>query len=298
MEPNCSTGDTALEVHFEMKIGKHAFQETFRDMWAQGVFERPMSLEERKQVDPSKQKEIKNDVVNDVLETLEPHERPLRESRLRTRWVLECRLDENENKSPKSRIVTLRYLDLSYETGPAASPTMTRNTRQLLLPFGSWMGFSAAKETSVERSRKAADFVDLWVLPAPELAAALNVVPWRDHEVEESSPRTGCSTRGMVHQYIYSTGGIRMVSPEIRPVRIDNTLGVMTRCECAVTAANGGHVDDFVFVGKEGHKVWKQQESNYKTIFVGRCGNMTTSYTAAPQWNTKRTKDSCSHRTS
>ena len=47
-----------------------------------------------------------------------------------------------------------------------------------------------------------------------------------------------------------------MVSPEIRPVRIDNTLGVMTRCECAVTAANGGHVDDFVFVGKEGHKVW------------------------------------------
>ena len=177
MEPNCSTGDTALEVHFEMKIGKHAFQETFRDMWAQGVFERPMSLEERKQVDPSKQKEIKNDVVNDVLETLEPHERPLRESRLRTRWVLECRLDENENKSPKSRIVTLRYLDLSYETGPAASPTMTRNTRQLLLPFGSWMGFSAAKETSVERSRKAADFVDLWVLPAPELAAALNVVP-------------------------------------------------------------------------------------------------------------------------
>ena len=31
----------------------------------------------------------------------------------------------------------------------------------------------------------------------------------------------------------------------------------MTRSECPVVAATGGHVDDFVFVGKEGNKVWE-----------------------------------------
>ena len=31
----------------------------------------------------------------------------------------------------------------------------------------------------------------------------------------------------------------------------------MTRSECPVVAATGGHVDDFVFVGEEGNTVWE-----------------------------------------
>ena len=63
-----------------------ALQKTCRDMFAlsqvlpekrrKEVFERRMSLEERQQSDPAKQKEIKNYMVNDVLEKLEPHEKP------------------------------------------------------------------------------------------------------------------------------------------------------------------------------------------------------------------------------
>ena len=88
-ETDWSPDDTALEVQFEMKTGKHAFQETCRDLYAfvtsaakkgrKEVFERQMSLEERRKFDPAKQKEIKNYVVNDVLEKLEPHEKPPRE---------------------------------------------------------------------------------------------------------------------------------------------------------------------------------------------------------------------------
>ena len=154
-ETDWSSDDTALEIQFEMKTGKRDFQKTCRNLYVfvtsaakkgrREVFERQMSLEERRKFDPAKQKEIKNYVVNDVLEKLEPHEKPPRETILRMRWVLEYRLDENENKSPKARIVILGYLDPDYENRPAASPTMTRNTRQLLLQFGAWMGFSAAK---------------------------------------------------------------------------------------------------------------------------------------------------------
>ena len=46
---------------------------------ARKFFERQISLEERRKFDPVKQKEIKNYVVNDVLEKLEPHEKPPRE---------------------------------------------------------------------------------------------------------------------------------------------------------------------------------------------------------------------------
>ena len=139
------------------------------------VFDRQMSMEERKQFDPANQKEIKNYVANNVLEKLEPHERPPRESFVRKRWVLEYRLDENKKKKPKARIVILGYPDPDSENRPAASPTMTRNTRQLLLQFGAWMGFSAAKGDVSGAFLQGRNLQrDLWVLPVPELAAALN----------------------------------------------------------------------------------------------------------------------------
>ena len=88
-ETDWSSDDTALEIQFEMKTGKHAFQKTCSNLYAfvtsaakkgrKEGFERQMSLEERRKFDPAKQKEIKNYVVNDVLEKLEPHEKPPRE---------------------------------------------------------------------------------------------------------------------------------------------------------------------------------------------------------------------------
>ena len=100
--PDWSSDETALEIQFEMETCKNAFQKACRDMLAfvtsaarkrrKDVFERQMSFEERKQFDPAKQKEIKNFVVNNVLEKLEPHEKPPRECKLRMRWVLEYRL--------------------------------------------------------------------------------------------------------------------------------------------------------------------------------------------------------------
>ena len=44
-----------------------------------------------------------------------------------------------------------------------------------------------------------------------------------------------------------------LIDPDL--VKTGNTQGVMTRSECAVVAAIGGHVDDLVFVDKEGNKV-------------------------------------------
>ena len=102
--PDWSSDDTALEIQFEMETGKNAFQKTCRDMYVfvtraarkgrKEVFECQMSLEEREQFDPAKQKEIRNYVVNNVLEKLESHEKPPRERKLRIRRFLEYRFVE------------------------------------------------------------------------------------------------------------------------------------------------------------------------------------------------------------
>ena len=84
-------------------------------------------------------------MANDVLEKLEPHENRPQESILRMRRILEYRLDVDQKESPKARILILGYLDPDHENRPVASPTMTRNPRQLLFQLGSSMGFSAAK---------------------------------------------------------------------------------------------------------------------------------------------------------
>ena len=60
------------------------------------VFERSMSSEERKMFGPAKQREIKDHVANDMLEKLEPHERPPSVGMLMMRWTLDYRLDDNE----------------------------------------------------------------------------------------------------------------------------------------------------------------------------------------------------------
>ena len=121
------------------------------------------------------------------------------------RWILEYRLDENENESPEARIVILGYLDPDCENRPAASPTMTRNTRQLLLQFGSWVGFSAAKgyvSGAFLQGRRLQR--DLWVLPVPELAAALNVSPGEIMKLKKAA--CGLVEAPVVHQCFYSTG--------------------------------------------------------------------------------------------
>ena len=282
-ETDWSSDDTALESQVEMKTGKRAFQKTCRDLYAfvtsaakkgrNEVFERQMSLEERRKFDPAKQKEIKNYVVNDVLEKLEPHEKPPRESILRMRWVLEYRLDENENKSPKARIVILGYLDPDYENRPAASPTMTRNTRQLLLQFGAWMGFSAAKGDVSGAFLQGRNLQrDLWVLPVPELAAALDVAPG---EIMKLKKAAYWLVEAPVEWYISISTVLKehgwrrlksdlccwiLIDPSL--VKAETEKKVTTRSECPVVAATGGHVDDFVFVGKEGNEVWETAKKN------------------------------------
>ena len=92
-------------------------------------------------------------------------------------WIQEYRLDENENTSPKARVVILGYLDPDNQNRPVASPTMTRNTRQVteVIRIMDVILCSQGKRGAFLQGRRLQR--DLWVLPVPELAAALNLAP-------------------------------------------------------------------------------------------------------------------------
>ena len=129
------------------------------------------------------------------------------------RWILEYRLDEKENKYPKARTVILEYFEPDYSNRPAASPTMTRNTRQLLLQLGSCMEFSAAKgDVSGASSYKDANSNETSGY-VPELAAALNVAPGDIIQLKKAA--------GVADQHIHSSGRKRMALLEVRPWMLD-----------------------------------------------------------------------------
>ena len=111
--------------------------------------------------------------MNNVLEKLEPHEKPPRESILRMRWVLEYRLDENEKKTPKTRIVIFNYLDPDYENRPAASPIMTRKPDSFFCNLVHGWDSLQPRETSVELSCKVAIF--------NEISGYYQYLNWRQH---------------------------------------------------------------------------------------------------------------------
>ena len=141
---------------------------------------------------------------------------------------------------------------------------MTRNTRQLLLQFGAWMGFSAAKGDVSGSCLQCRDLQrDLLELPVPEQAAALNVSPGEIMKLKKAA----CGLVDAPVEWYISISTVLeehgwrrlksdpLIDPSLK--RKEETHRVMTRSECPVVAATGRHVDDFVFVGKEGNMVWE-----------------------------------------
>ena len=56
-----------------------------------------------------------------------------------------------------------------------------------------------------------------------------------------------------------------MIDPDL--ANNGDTQGVTTRSECAVVAATGRHVDDLLFVGRGGNKVWEEARKRLQDYF-------------------------------
>ena len=228
------------------------------------VSERRLSKEELEQFEGAKQKEIKNYILAKVFAKVPLEQRPDADQVLKMRWVLTWKIDpETEARKAKARAVILGYQDPLYETRPTASPTMTRATRQLFLTM------CAAKKFLVEKGDVSGAFLqgrdckdNIYVQPLKEICAALDLP-------EGSITRLTKAAYGLVQAPLewYLTVDEFLRSLGFERQKSDPCAWSLFDKDNEPIAYICGHVDDFLFGGRESDPRWHQIKAKIKERF-------------------------------
>ena len=181
---------------------------------------------------------------------------------MKMRWVLTVK----STGRAKARIVIVGFADPDLERLPRSSPTMTRRTRQLMAGMAVVKGWSQlkcdAKSAFLQTSRNTEEEREIYALPVPELAEAMNVEHRQAVQVLKScyglvnAPyQWFCEVRDR----IVSLGG-QTLTTEPCCWRIKNEEGV-------VIGLVGSHVDDFYMVGDEQDDTWSKFLQDFKDSY-------------------------------
>eukprot|EP00435_Cladocopium_sp_Y103_P053704 s442_g17.t1 len=257
-----SDGLAAVEVAFtvpDTKRGKvgmvsdlGAFMVSQLKRRAVEVSERHLDEDELRQMQEAKQIEVKKFIGAEALEVLPSHLQPPKSEAMRMRWVLTWKRSESGERSAKARCVILGYLDPNYAFRQTAAPTMSRTTRQLLLCLSSALGFKVHKGDVSGAFLQGREYKGVaYVIPTEEICESLGIPTNSVTKLRKAcyglvdAPLEWFLT---VSDYLESLGFTRCVSdPCCFKYVLDNKLiGLIS-----------GHVDDFLFCGREDCETWK-----------------------------------------
>lgn len=166
------------------------------------------------------------------------------------RWLLTWKLGDQypDGKKAKARAVVLGYQDPRYTTKPTSSPAPSKTGRQLFLQYCAWKRFKIAKGDIFGAFLQGDKLEEeMWVRPLKEICDELGVA-------EDTPMLLRRAAYGLVqaplHWYqsicrvLKEMGYARLVSEPCCWVYVDDSDG-------EVKSIIHGHVDDFVFGGKE-----------------------------------------------
>ena len=224
--------------------------------------ERRMTPEEITAFQGAKGTEVKNFVANKAFEILPDHLKPDRSQAIGMRWILTWKLKEDGTRKPKARAVLLGYQDEAYEHRSTTSPVMTRQTRQLLLQLSAWKRWKVQKGDVTGAFLQSRQYPDqLYCVPCPEICQALGIA-------EGSITRVKKACYGLVDaplewyrsvdEFLRQQGFTRLWS--------DSCCWVL-RVQGELRGVISGHVDDFLFGGKEGDELWESKLTAIKNKF-------------------------------
>ena len=228
------------------------------------VSERRLSQEEHEQFQGAKQVEVDKFIASEALQALPPHLRPNKEQALRMRWILVWKKKEDGSVKPKARAVVLGYQDPDYANRPTFAPTMTRQTRQVLLQW------AANHQAEVKKGDVAAAFLqgrefarDLYLIPTPEICTAMNIAP-------ESVVKMRKACYGLVEARIewFETMNTFLQSQGLEQLKSDPCCWRLRDPTTGQTVGLVlGHVDDFLFSGLPQNKQWEAAERSIRERF-------------------------------
>ena len=226
------------------------------------VYEKRMSPEERERFRGAKGVEVKKFLAAKAFEALPPHLRPDRSQALRMRWVLTYKTSVDGASEPKARAVILGFQDPDYANRPTFAPTMTRNSRQLLLQYSAWKGMTCYKGDVSGAFLQGREYArDLQIEPVPEICEGLGLAPGTLCKLKKAC-------YGLVEAPIewYETVNEFLTSIGYRQLRSDPCTWIYSK-EGVVYSAISGHVDDFLFIGKDGCSVWLDLKARIQARF-------------------------------
>ena len=218
------------------------------------VSERRLSPEDRAAFQDAKTVEVRNFIASKAFEILPETMKPSKDQAIGMRWILTWKQKEDGTRKPKARAVLLGYQDESYEHRATTSPVMTRQTRQLLLQPSAWKRWRIQKGDvtgAFLQSRQYPD--DLYCIPCPEICSALGINPGSITKV-----RKACY--GLVDAPLEWYRSVDTYFRELGFERLwSDSCCWALREEGTLRGIISGHVDDFLFAGKQGDRLWESK---------------------------------------
>ncbi|CAE7500597.1 RE1, partial [Symbiodinium sp. CCMP2456] len=274
LEQSAYWNDTqaAVEIEIDLPESKRGLNKVWNNLSAHFVgslkrravelSERRMTPQELEAFRGAKAIEVKNFVASQAFEILPDHLKPDKGQAINMRWILTWKLREDGSRKPKARAVLLGYQDGSYEHRSTTSPVMTKQTRQLLLQMSAWKGWRVRKGDVTGAFLQSRAYPDkLYCIPCPEICEALGIPAGSVTRVQKAC-------YGLVDAPLE---WYRSVDTFLQQLGFERLWS--DSC-CWALRANGelrglisGHVDDFLFGGKEGDSLWEEKLKAIKDHF-------------------------------
>ena len=179
------------------------------------------------------------------------------------RWVLTWKRDElSSERKAKARCVILGYLDPMYEHRQVASPTMSRSSRQLFLALAASHKFHVAKGDVSGAFLQGREYSgEALVVPTPDICEAMGIP-------ENSVTRLKRACYGLVDAPLewFLTVRELLLSLEFQQCVCDPCCFVLYK-EGRLRGLVTGHVDDFMFAGREDDPLWKEVCAQIRSRF-------------------------------
>ena len=261
--------DAAIEIEIAMPESRRGQEQAWRDLGSYFVgsmkrravelSERRMTAEDREAFNGAKAVEVKNFVASNAFEVLPEHLRPDRSQAIGMRWILTWKLREDGTRKAKARAVLLGYQDSAYEHRATTSPVMSRQTRQMVLQLASWKRWSLSKGDVTGAFLQSRQYPDqLYCVPTPEIFAALGIPAGSVTRVQRAcygSVDAPLEWWRSVDTYLQELGFTRLWS--------DPCCWVL-REHGVLKGIISGHVDDFLFAGEKGDRLWESKVAAIK----------------------------------
>ena len=262
----------AVEISLTLPNSKKKFEQFIRDpsqffikslkRKTVEVSEKRMTPQERENFQGAKSVEVQKFIAAKAMEALPPELKPDRSQALRMRWILTYKQQDDGGLKPKARAVLLGFQDPEYANRPTFAPTMTRSSRQLLLQYCAWQKMTCWKGDVSGAFLQGREYQrNLTCLPVPELCEGLGLPPG-------SVCRLKKARYGLVEAPIewFETVNSFLSSIGYRQLRSDPCTWIYTEGTRVISLISG-HVDDFLFTGREDCATWNRLKEQIQKQF-------------------------------